>query len=1123
MIARGPAGQCGLRSIFGSFLSSIAVLLLFGASASPALAKSPKVPPPSGSVIPFAGQIQNVGSGKDNGVLQLSGKVRGASLDLSTATLWLTHLLYEGKGAKELVRDGGPDPKLVPLFLTARKGSSPSAAVFESAAAPGVGPQVQVTVTQSSTSPNDYDFTIKVQGALIASPQSCANAASGMTQLRTRFALRDGLRRARFYTKQNWQCTKNRLGNPFPADNVSAGLTDSGTPEGLVTSMATDLALDIASDELTSLLFPSDYIDYQQLIDDFAQVVQQELDQNDIDRDENNVNGFLQDFNDWQSDYDNGHGPLTAQETLSLSNGQENAINIMMSQLEGDGLAGLSGWVAGAQTHLNYLQFEQGLSYVANPSDLSWNKLLANYLDQYLQHLVAQRGALLNQNIVGSLHYCYTYSPTGASSLDQYAFKNCTGATHDGFQYRSSCEISALATENTGCAQKTLDDQTNEIAWIDQVIAQWRTALANMATGTTPDGRPLLPPDAVPCATCQDAYAAITIDESTDHMLTTVRDDGGDSDTTPPIDTTAWIKGACDSNQSCDFQIESKTFVQSVETPSEIHAVSVSYHCGSDTLQRTASLTDVGSPNAALYDGAYLHLDCAPRVTNFQVSVQNKAVGALDVDASTDTQRPDAGKITSNKYAPAGTSATDPSWAIVLPHNGAYGALTVDLGATVNVCGNGFDCASGPSIQADNDDHYELDYSTDGVHWTTYGQFKTASDEGLQTRGMLACTQTNGPPCNASGHGASFSARYVRVFAVSGGNTFSVSQLELWNTGSQPVSIGKPAWGPEPLITNGQYANEGESWDDSVYVTKLSAVGPANALVIDLAGIQGTLDRVKVQAHGNGAYQVDVSTDGAVWWNWYSVPPTANAGGLRTRDSGPLPPAAGRYARIYATHGNDFSVSEVQFFADQAAPTCNGQRVCGASAATLLEDFAGAGSQDVKATWTCGNDPSPYTAQGVPWTVTRSGVSYPDSAVLQARCPTTTVTCTDPGNNPTTCSNFAKDADDTVVYANAAKIPFQLSATYSSCSSVIGGKTNYYHQQGSTANNPACQNVQNAIHDAIAEGSCPAATGSDANNSWKLWPYNVGVGAGTTSTTVVDPAVGQPPLLLFLGCNSLLQ
>jgi len=97
------------------------------------------------------------------------------------------------------------------------------------------------------------------------------------------------------------------------------------------------------------------------------------------------------------------------------------------------------------------------------------------------------------------------------------------------------------------------------------------------------------------------------------------------------------------------------------------------------------------------------------------------------------------------------------------------------------------------------------------------------------------------------------------------------------------------------------------------------------------------------------------------------------------------------------------------------------------------------------------------------------------------------------------------------------------SKSNSSCSSVISGKTNYYHQNGSTANNAACKNVQNAIHDAIAEGSCPAGLGSDANNSWKLWPYNIGIGAGTTGTPLVDPAVGQPPLLLFLGCNSLLQ
>ncbi|HKU85426.1 MAG TPA: hypothetical protein VJV77_03725, partial [Casimicrobiaceae bacterium] len=204
-------------------------------------------------------------------------------------------------------------------------------------------------------------------------------------------------------------------------------------------------------------------------------------------------------------------------------------------------------------------------------------------------------------------------------------------------------------------------------------------------------------------------------------------------------------------------------------------------------------------------------------------------------------------------------------------------------------------------------------------------------------------------------------------------------------------------------------------------------------------------------------------------------------------------------------------------------PTCNGTRVCGISAATLLDDFAGANAQDVTLNWACTNDTAPYSAHAVPWIVTRSGVSYPDAAVVQARCPPTTVVCTDPVLNSTTCSNFAKDASDDVVYANAARIPYQLSATYSSCSSVISGKTNFYRTDGINADNPACQNVRNAIHDAIAEGSCPAAPGSDANGSWKLWPYNVGLGAGTTATTAVDPAIGQPPLLLYLGCNSMLQ
>jgi hypothetical protein len=91
---------------------------------------------------------------------------------------------------------------------------------------------------------------------------------------------------------------------------------------------------------------------------------------------------------------------------------------------------------------------------------------------------------------------------------------------------------------------------------------------------------------------------------------------------------------------------------------------------------------------------------------------------------------------------------------------------------------------------------------------------------------------------------------------------------------------------------------------------------------------------------------------------------------------------------------------------------------------------------------------------------------------------------------------------------------------------VIAGKTNYYHvdpASPSTHNSPACANVQAAIRDAIAEGSCPPGIGADANGSWTVWPYNASISGGSTSTCLTDPAIGQPPLLLFLGCSSLLK
>src|SRR5262245_21211815 len=98
------------------------------------------------SVLSLQGKVENVGSGRDNGKLQLSGKVRGAgALNLSTAELHVISFLSERRGAVELVSAAGGSP-LLPLRLSARKGSKPTAAIFETPA--GVYPKVRAELKQ---------------------------------------------------------------------------------------------------------------------------------------------------------------------------------------------------------------------------------------------------------------------------------------------------------------------------------------------------------------------------------------------------------------------------------------------------------------------------------------------------------------------------------------------------------------------------------------------------------------------------------------------------------------------------------------------------------------------------------------------------------------------------------------------------------------------------------------------------------------------------------------------------------------------------------------------------------------------------------------------------------------
>ncbi|HEY2817253.1 MAG TPA: hypothetical protein VGK44_09010 [Casimicrobiaceae bacterium] len=321
-------------------------------------------------------------------------------------------------------------------------------------------------------------------------------------------------------------------------------------------------------------------------------------------------------------------------------------------------------------------------------------------------------------------------------------------------------------------------------------------------------------------------------------------------------------------------------------------------------------------------------------------------------DAAAHSNRgPDASRITSGVFAPDGHSSTDPAYAIVLPHIGANGALVIDLGTNYAICGNGYDCIGEPIIQADNDDVYELDYSSDNMNWTKYGQFPTTSGSGLHTRSFNCNTRPDlSTPCSASNHGPNFSARYVRVWAVSGGNTFAVSQLKFWDTSSRLLSVGKSAVGPRPwqITNNGGAAHDGTSSTDTQYSVVLNHVtGSTPALYVDLGSVMticgngwDCLSEPIIQADNDDVYQFDYSIDGTNWVSygyldpngttWHGQFPSVGGSGLATRNlncsarPNPDDPCSStnhgpnfkaRYVRVYAASGgNTFAVSELWLY-----------------------------------------------------------------------------------------------------------------------------------------------------------------------------------------------------------------
>ena len=437
--------------------------------------------------------------------------------------------------------------------------------------------------------------------------------------------------------------------------------------------------------------------------------------------------------------------------------------------------------------------------------------------------------------------------------------------------------------------------------------------------------------------------------------------------------------------------------------------------------------------------------------TNKLVSVGKPVVGPIPYEVVD-------GVIPASK-----TSAADSTVSVVLTHKtGPATALNVYLGdSVVSICGRSQSgCLHEPTISADNDDIYMLDYSVDGKNWTTYGSYDSTgewhsatfgkvapNDSGLWVRDTACSARPDlTTACSASNQGADFNARFLRVYARGGGNTFAVAALELWDSAGNRLpttpTFASPeqyavggytpyAAGPEPLYINGEFAPEGTtSWSDPTYATKLGACSVAAnqcppmaqgaaqpisaAKVIDLTATF-PITRLVIQAESNNRYQVDgwdgvskTSTGIPVWTPLWAVPPVSGNSNLRTRKTTLATPYEARYVRVYATSGNgNYSVSELQVFTPQANTAGTYADATGAVDATTgapLPQLDGDGfpwsdgrANDARS-FACSYDGTFDTTLGVvgnpseivaPFTATGLPITYTvDNAELWAHCVT---------------------------------------------------------------------------------------------------------------------------------------
>ncbi|XXF75406.1 VWD domain-containing protein [Myxococcaceae bacterium GXIMD 01537] len=114
--------------------------------------------------------------------------------------------------------------------------------------------------------------------------------------------------------------------------------------------------------------------------------------------------------------------------------------------------------------------------------------------------------------------------------------------------------------------------------------------------------------------------------------------------------------------------------------------------------------------------------------------------------------------VTNTIFAPAGHSWRDVQYVVVTP---AGTSLTVDLGAIHSL--------ARLVVQADNNDTYLVESSIDGVVWSTLVTIPMFGGAGMRTRPMITLPSR-------------VDARYARISALSGDNSYSVSEFELYGS-----------------------------------------------------------------------------------------------------------------------------------------------------------------------------------------------------------------------------------------------------------------------------------------------------------------------------------------------------